>query len=58
MVGICHKQIKISQPQTLILMRDFNYSDISWKSNKVVHKQFRSSLECGKELLDTSDQQA
>lgn len=55
MTGICCKQI-ISHPQTLILIRDFNYSDTSWKGSKVEHKQLRSSLECGDEFLDTSDQ--
>lgn len=56
MTGICCKQIKIFHPQTLILIRDFNYSGISWKGSKVEHKQLRSCLESGKELLDTSDQ--
>lgn len=56
MGGICYKQIEISQLQTLILVRGFNHPDISWKGNKVGRKQFESSFECGKEILDTRDQ--
>lgn len=36
--GICCQQIKISHPQTRILIRDFNYSGMSWKGSKVEHK--------------------
>lgn len=46
--GMCCQQIKISHPQTLILIRDFNYSGMSWKGSKAEHKQLRSCLECGK----------
>lgn len=57
MTGISCKQVKISHPQTLIIIIDFSYSDTSWKGSKVEHKQLRrSSLEFGKELLDSSHQ--
>ena len=35
-----------SHSQALVLMRDFNHTDICWKDNTAGYKQFRRFLEC------------
>lgn len=41
----------------LVLMGDFNLSDVFWKCNTLERKQPRRFLECGSELLDTAGEQ-
>ena len=42
-----HKQLKVaSQSQALVLMGDFNYPDICWKSNVARHARSRRFLQC------------